>query len=231
MSELTFVVYGAASDIVAPIFSHYENAEFICLVNQSKPSHLKGQLIDANAKGRDEDLSVALKAVPSKNTIVFLNAAVYQNDELFISQSVKEINKMVSVGVTQALLISQVVLTEMVRRRKGRLINLSSFRAKAPAAGAAVYAAIKSFGDAFYSAIGIEYGRLDITSNSVAIGFAQSKLLNEIDNAKLMAFKKSISKNKFLPKEEFLRTLDYLIASDYVNASVVDLDGGIGYLS
>lgn len=225
-----FIVYGAGSDIIAPVFVHFADADFICLVNSSKPDHLKGVILETGSDSFESEFKSALSDIPKDRVLVYLNAAVYQKDELFIAHSKSDIEQMVHVGITQALTVSQMVLGEMVKRRKGRVINLSSFRAYAPAKGAAVYAAIKSFGNTFFSAVGIEYGRFDITSNSIAIGFAESKLLDRLEAQKLSEFKKSVAKNKFLPQEEFLNTIEYIINSKYFNAAVLDLDGGLGLL-
>ena len=230
MFDHTFVIYGAASDIVAPVFERFPDAGFICLVNKSKPEHLKGTIIGTGSDTFYADLGAALSDVPKDSMIIFLNAAVYQKDELFISHAKHDIEVMIDVGIMQAVIISQHVLTEMVKRRQGRIINLSSFRANSPAKGAAIYAAIKSFGNTFFSALGLEYGRFDITSNSLAIGFADSKLFNGFEAQKLVRFKKAVAKNKFLPQEEFLDALEFIIKSKYVNSTVIDLDGGLSLL-
>ena len=224
------MIYGAGSDIVAPIFDHFLDSDFICLINRSKPSRLKGAIFETGSDDFESEFKSALSELPKDRMLVFINAAVYQKDELFISHSRADIEQMVNVGITQALVISQVVLSEMAKRRKGRAINLSSFRANAPAKGAAVYAGMKSFGNTFFSALGLEYGRFDITSNSIAIGFAESKLLDRLEAQKLSEYRKSVAKKKFLPDEEFLGTLEYIINSKYLNSSVIDLNGGLGLL-
>ena len=224
------MIYGAASDIIAPVFSRFADADFICLVNSSRPSHLKGLILETGSNDFEKELKSALGRVGKERMLVLLSAAVYQKDELFIAHSKSSIEQMVHVGIFQALMISQILLEEMIKRKKGRLINLSSFRANAPAKGAAVYSAIKSFGNTFFSAVGLEYGRFDITSNSIAIGFAESKLLDRLEAPKLAQFKNSVSKNKFLPQGEFLDTIEFIIDSKYLNASVIDLNGGLRFL-
>tara|TARA_B100000787_G_scaffold30935_1_gene20795 strand:- start:21132 stop:21827 length:696 start_codon:yes stop_codon:yes gene_type:complete len=230
MLKLTFVIYGAASDIIAPVFDHFSDADFICLVNRSKPDHLKGVVLETGSDKFESEFKTELGSVTKDRMLVFLNAAVYQKDELFIAHSKSDIELMVHVGITQNLMICQIVLGEMIKRRKGRAINLSSFRANAPAKGAAVYAAIKSFGNTFFSAVGLEYGRFDITCNSIAIGFAESKLLDRLEAQKLSQFKKCVAKNKFLPQEEFLGAIEFIVNSKYFNASVIDLNGGLELL-
>ena len=121
-------------------------------------------------------------------------------------------------------------LIRSLKIHKGRIIHLSSFRAFAPTNGTVIYSAIKAFTNAFSKGAGLEYGRFDITSNILSIGFAQSKLLESLEDEKLKLFKKSISKNKFLPPSEFINSIRFLIQSSYINSSIIDLEGGIQYL-
>lgn len=230
MIKLAFVIYGAGSDIIAPVYDYFSDAIFICLVNRSKPDRLKGEILETGSDNFENDLKSVLTNIPKDRLLVYLNAAVYQKDELFITHSKNDIKNMIHVGITMPLFVSQIVLGEMVKRRKGRAINLSSFRAHAPTKGTAVYAAIKSFGNTFFGGVGLEYGRFDITSNSISIGFAESKLLDSLEEKKIAEFKKSVAKNKFLPKEEFLGALEYIINSKYFNASIIDLNGGLELL-
>ena len=52
----TFLIYGAASDIIAPIFEHFSDDDFICFVNHSRPSYLKGHIIGTGAENFEENL-------------------------------------------------------------------------------------------------------------------------------------------------------------------------------
>ena len=137
---------------------------------------------------------------------------------------------MIDVGISKNLYITQILLAEMLKRRKGRIINLSSFRAFAPTKGTSVYSAIKSFTNTLSKGLGLEYGRFDITSNTISIGFAESKLLDSIKDDKLLGYKKSISKNKFLPSKEFTDCIKFIIQSAYMNSAILDLEGGISFL-
>lgn len=228
--DLTFVIFGAAAEVIKPIYSRYTDAEFICLVNSSTPEYLPGTIISSADEGYLQGIEAALKQVSRESKLILVNGAVFQDDNLFVAHTEEAVERMLSVGVLLPVSICQVVLREMLSRRSGRLINISSFRANAPAKGTVIYSAIKSFGESFFSGLGIEYGRMDITSNSIALGFADTRLLDKLPVEKVSQFKKSVCKRKFVPAEEFLRAIDFLIKSEYLNGTVIDLDGGLEYL-
>ena len=97
---------------------------------------------------------------------------------------------------------------QMIKKKVGRFINLSSFRSKLPINGTSLYSSIKSFNNIFFKSIGLEYGRFDITSNSISIGFADTKLLKNLPKESIQKYKKSIVKNRFLDKDEFFNSLN-----------------------
>lgn len=158
--KLAFIIYGAGSDIIAPIFNYYPDANFICLVNKSKPEYLTGLILETGSSDFEDQLAIALSNIPKDRMLVFLSAAVYQKDELFIQHSHTDINMMIHSGISQLLFISQIVVTEMLKRRTGRAINLSSFRAHSPTKGAAIYSAIKSFSNIFF--LDLELSMVDL---------------------------------------------------------------------
>ena len=49
MIKPAFVIYGAGSDIIAPVFDHFTDSDFICLINRSKPDHLKGVILETGS--------------------------------------------------------------------------------------------------------------------------------------------------------------------------------------
>tara|TARA_X000000368_G_C23016256_1_gene705843 strand:+ start:907 stop:1602 length:696 start_codon:yes stop_codon:yes gene_type:complete len=230
LRDVTFVIYGASSDIISSVFKEFEDSNFISLINRTEPEYKKGKIINTNDSEYLHNLQKTVAEVNKSEILVYLNAAVFQKDELFVSHDDDDIEKMIDVGITKNLFITQVLLQEMLKRRKGRIIHLSSFRAFAPTNGTVIYSAIKAFTNAFSKGAGLEYGRFDITSNILSIGFAQSKLLESLEDEKLKLFKKSISKNKFLPPSEFINSIRFLIQSSYINSSIIDLEGGIQYL-
>ncbi len=230
MKNIIFIIFGASSEIVAPIFESFRDSKFICLINNNHPGHLKGKILKTNNKNFLKELSDEISLIDESNLIVYLNAAVFQKDDLFISLEENDIEKMLDVGINLNLAILKKIVPEMVKRKKGRLINISSFRAKAPSKGTSIYSSIKSFSETFFNVVGLEYGRFNITSNSIALGFAESKLLSNFDDEKIRKFTQNISKRKLLPSNDFLLTLKFLIESEYTNSSIIDLNGGLSFL-
>ena len=104
-------------------------------------------------------------------------------------------------------MVSKIVVEKMLKNKSGRLINLSSFRSYNPTNGTSIYSSIKSFNNTFFKSLGLEYGRFDITSNSISIGFADTKLLKNLDKESIMKYKNAITKKNFYLKMNSLIAL------------------------
>ena len=149
------------------------------------------------------------------------------NWKAFVAHEFSELNKIISTGINDQLMISKIVVEKMLQNRSGRFINISSFRASNPTNGTSIYSSIKSFNNTFFKSLGLEYGRFNITSNSISIGFADTKLLKNLDKESIKKYKNAITKKHFLPLDEFTNCIDYIIKSNYLNSANIDLDGGL----
>ena len=144
-----------------------------------------------------KDLIIFWVNAKKKKLIIYLNAATYQLEKLFVAHKYSEINEIIRVGINDQLMISKIVVEKMLQNKSGRLINLSSFRSYNPTNGTSIYSSIKSFNNTFFKSLGLEYGRFDITSNSISIGFADTKLLKNLDKESIMKYKNAITKKIF----------------------------------
>ena len=150
--DYLFVVYGAGSEIISPIFSAFPQSHFIGLVRNTVPQDQNVTCLSTAELGWEENLAASLKE-RSKERLIFVNAAALQFDALLISYSKDQIEKMIEANVRNPVIVSQIVVREMAARKFGRIINLSSFRAEIPAKGTSIYSGAKAFSNAFFVAM------------------------------------------------------------------------------
>jgi len=225
-----FVIYGGGSDLIRPIYSRYQNSSFIPIIKNTNVSFKNGNLVSTKSENWLEELKNLIELNYFSENLVYINAATFQLEKLFTAHSEEEIEAIVKTGISNQLLISKIMLGQMIKKKVGRFINLSSFRSKLPINGTSLYSSIKSFNNIFFKSIGLEYGRFDITSNSISIGFADTKLLKNLPKESIQKYKKSIVKNRFLDEDEFFNCVEYIIQSNYLNGAIINLDGGLKVL-
>ena len=222
-----FIIYGGGSDVIQNVYKKYQNSYFLSIIKKTQPTYKLGDTISTNEIDWFKRFDNLLGKCDKKKLIIYLNAATYQLEKLFVAHKYSEIKEIIRVGINDQLMISKIVVEKMLQNKSGRFINLSSFRSYNPTNGTSIYSSIKSFNNTFFKSLGLEYGRFDITSNSISIGFADTKLLKNLDKESIMKYKNAITKKKFLPKDEFTDCIDYIIKSNYLNCANIDLDGGL----
>ena len=117
----------------------------------------------------------------------------------------------------------------MLKRRRGRLIYVSSTAATGPNPGQGFYAAAKLASEALYRSMGLELGAKGITAAILRPGYVDAgrgaKYLSEKKEAALS----KIPISRAIGKEEVAKTILFLLSEEAhgINGSIVTLDGGM----
>jgi 3-oxoacyl-[acyl-carrier protein] reductase len=113
----------------------------------------------------------------------------------------------------------------MVRRRFGRIVNISSISAARPLPGQSAYAAAKAGVDALTRTVAIEVARRGITVNAVAPGLMNTGFVAEMDED----WGPAMPPRRVAEPEEVADVVRYLASAQaaYVNGAVINVDGGL----
>jgi len=113
--------------------------------------------------------------------ILINNAAVLRTLPISI-MSDKDIRDMVSVNLLGLIFMTKYVLRYMVRKKYGRIINISSMAPKISAVGDSVYAATKAGLESFSKIINKEGHNSNVTVNNIGLSALHTGMLNQIVN-------------------------------------------------
>jgi 3-oxoacyl-[acyl-carrier protein] reductase len=219
------VVFGSESAVVRPLIEEYaRHGKVVRVYNKTKPTK-KLNCLDTS---RISDLSGILESteVEGPKRIALLGVATVSQQKLFTLLKNEEIDRMIDTNVRSYTQILNAVVPVMLKNRYGRLVYLSSLRAKYPAKGTSIYAASKVFCESLFGSVGREYGRLNITSVSIRMGFFGGRMVDElpadlVDNQlKKVALRRQGSPNELLDAVKFAFT------NPYLNGGAIELDGG-----
>ena len=160
---------------------------------------------------------------------ILVNNAGVTRDGLALSMKRQDWDEVIQTNLTAAHLCIQQVLRGMMRRRYGRIINITSVVAFLGNAGQANYAASKAGIIGLTRAIAQEYASRSITVNAVAPGFietamtaalapeAREKLASRIPLGRLGQVLDVAHAVKFLASEE----------AGYITGQVLHVNGGL----
>jgi NAD(P)-dependent dehydrogenase (short-subunit alcohol dehydrogenase family) len=126
---------------------------------------------------------------------------------------------------------SQLAGREMIKRKKGRIINLSTFRIHKIAANRSVYALSKAGVSFLTRALAFEWAKYNINVNAIAPGITMTDFNRgyfEEYPEELEMFKKSIVKGRLGIPADYAGAAIFLAsdASDYMTGQTLFIDGG-----
>jgi 3-oxoacyl-[acyl-carrier protein] reductase len=170
----------------------------------------------------------AVKAIVErhKNIQVLINNAGINADGLFMLLGEEEWDSVINTTLKGFYNITKPVLREMVRRKCGSIVSVSSLSALMPNRGQANYAAAKAGIIAASRALATEVARFGIRVNVVAPGLIETDMIKDAPVAEI---KKMIPMARLGKPEEVANVIRFLCSTDasYMTGQVLGINGGI----
>ncbi len=161
-----------------------------------------------------------------KNIEVLVNNAGITRDNLFPWISEKDWDDVFNTSVKGMYNCTHAVISKMLRKRSGRIINIASLSGLKGVPGQTNYSAAKGAMIAATKALSHEIAKRNITVNAIAPGFIISDMTKDFDESEM---KKMVPANRFGKAEEVAHLASFL-ASDkaaYITGEVININGGI----
>lgn len=161
---------------------------------------------------------------------VLVNNAGITRDGLSFRMKKADWDDVLRVNLTSAFLVSQIVSNDMIRKRSGSIINMSSIVGVHGNGGQVNYAASKGGLIAYSKSLAAEVGGRGVRVNVIAPGFIATDMTGALkeDLQKLM-IDKTLLKRAGTP-EDIAGTALFLASdlSAYITGQVLGVDGGMG---
>jgi 3-oxoacyl-[acyl-carrier protein] reductase len=166
------------------------------------------------------------KSNPEDQITVLVNNAGITRDNLMVFMSEGDFNHVVQTSLNGMFNVSKSVLTHMVRKRYGRIINMASISGLKGMAGQVNYSAAKGGVIAATKALAREVAKRNITVNAVAPGFIESEMTDEVDPELV---KNLVPMRRMGTTEEVAQLVKFLASKDasYITGEVINISGGI----
>ncbi len=134
-----------------------------------------------------------------------------------------------NVNLNGAFKISKIVLKFMLKKRWGRIINITSTSASTGNKGQANYAAAKAGVEAFSKSLAKEVGSRGITVNAIAPGYIQTDMTEVIKEKVKEEILSQIPLARFGKPEEISQLVDFLISDEasYITGQTIHVNGGL----
>lgn len=180
--------------------------------------------IPSNAQGLIEKTVEVFGSVD-----VLVNNAGVTCDKLLIRMEEEDWDKVMNINLKSTFLCTKAASRIMMKKRSGRIINITSVVGLMGNAGQANYAASKAGIVGFTKSVAREFGARGITCNAIAPGFIETQMTGSLPEEIKENYLKSIPLGRYGTPAE-VADLAIFLASDkaqYITGQVINIDGGL----
>jgi len=160
---------------------------------------------------------------------ILVNNAGITRDALLVRMEEKNWDSVMEVNLKGTFNCTRVFVREMLKRRYGRIINVSSIVGIMGNAGQSNYAASKAGVIGFAKSVAKEVASRGITVNAVAPGFIDTAMTQVLSAEAKTSFMSSIPLGRMGSPEDVANAVAFL-ASDsasYITGQTIHVDGGM----
>jgi len=161
--------------------------------------------------------------------VLVANAGITR-DTLLMRMSDDDFDSVIDTNLAGAFRCARRAVTGMIRKRRGRIVLISSVVGLYGSPGQANYAASKSGLVGLARSISRELGGRGITANVVAPGFIETEMTAVLPDEQKKAYLATIPAGRFATPEEVASVVRFVASDDaaYVTGAVIPVDGGLG---
>lgn len=160
---------------------------------------------------------------------VLVNNAGITKDMLIMRMKKEDFTKVIDVNLVGTFNITKNVIPYMMKKRNGRIINISSVVGISGNAGQCNYAASKAGIIGFTKSLAKELASRNILVNAVAPGFIETNMTDVLQENVKEEIKKQIPLKRIGKAEDVANAVYFLTSeeSSYITGQVLQVDGGM----
>ena len=226
---------GIGKEIAKVLIEH--NAE-VCIsgrnheeLNALKESlGMKCHVITCDLSKKAEIIELIKKADEFMGYIdILVNNAGITKDNIFLRMSEDEWEDVLNVNLNSTFNILKLITKGMVKRKYGRIINISSVVGVTGGAGQVNYSASKAGLIGLTKSLSQEIATRNITVNCIAPGFIETPMTEKLDDKRKDAILNSIPMNRIGKPKDLSSAIIFLASqeSSYITGQTLHINGGL----
>lgn len=160
---------------------------------------------------------------------ILVNNAGTNRDTLFLRMKYEDWEDIIRINLTGTFLVTQLAVKGMLKKRWGRIINMSSVVAFIGNVGQANYSSAKAGLIGFTKTLAKELASRNITVNAIAPGFIETDMTGELPEDIRTNFLAQIPAGRFGKPEDVAGVVLFLASdlSNYITGEVIHVNGGL----
>lgn len=161
--------------------------------------------------------------------VLVANAGITQ-DQLLLRMSEEDFTSVIDTNLTGAFRVLKRASKGMIRKKKGRVVLISSVVGLMGSPGQINYASSKAGLVGMARSLTRELGSRNITANVVAPGYIDTEMTQGLDEDLQKQYKAQIPAGRFAEPSEVADVVRWLASDEasYISGAVIPVDGGLG---
>ena len=160
---------------------------------------------------------------------ILVNNAGIIRDGLIMTMKEADWDAVLQTNLKATFNCSKAAVRHMMRKRYGRIINITSVAGQIGNPGQTNYSASKAGQIGFTKALAREVGSRNVTVNAVAAGYIETEIWKDTPEKARQAMQGLIPLGRLGQPEEVAKAVAYLASDDaaYITGHVLTIDGGM----
>ena len=180
----------------------------------------------------------AVKALPQKASEemggidILVNNAGITKDNLFMRMSDDDWHQVIEINLTSTMHLMKSVMRTMMKKRFGRIINITSIVGVTGNAGQVNYAASKAGMIGMTKSFAQEIATRGITANCIAPGFIETAMTAELPENVIKNMLDSIPQGRMGQADEIASSVAFLASNEasYITGQTLHVNGGMAII-
>lgn len=160
---------------------------------------------------------------------ILVNNAGITRDTLFMRMKDQDFDDVIACNLTAVARLCKACITPMMKKRAGRIINITSVTGQTGNAGQCNYAAAKAGMIGLSKSLAQEVGSRGITVNCVAPGYIETDMTAVLSEEQVKAWVQNIPLKRAGTTEDVAGAVIFLASglASYITGATVDVNGGL----
>ncbi len=196
------------------------------LAYDNKVNFFKVDITDE--KGVEQSIKKIIEAEGRIDILV--NNAGITRDNLILRMSLEDWKKVIDINLTGAFICSKHTVKYMVKKRSGKIINISSIVGVHGNAGQSNYSSSKAGIIGLTKTLARELAGRNILVNAIAPGYIETEMTEKLSDKIKEKLMEQIPTGRLGSVDDVAKTALFLASDDsnYITGTVINLDGGMG---
>ena len=158
-----------------------------------------------------------------------INNAGITKDNLSIRMTNDEWNKVININLTSTFLMCKFAIKKMLKKKFGKIVNITSVVGHTGNLGQANYTASKAGIIAMSKSLALEYAKKNININCISPGFIKTDMTDKMDEKFKEVIISKIPSARLGEPEDIAKVVLFLASdqSNYINGETIHVNGGM----